>query len=65
MSNSSIWTIDRTLSGATIPGQRETETNGSERVLPIPQSSKTGASLSDDFVSNSGHSFWFYLSAEI
>ena len=47
MSNSSICPIDRTLSGATTPGQSGPGSDGNEGVLHIPQSSKTGASLPD------------------
>ena len=36
---SSIWTIDRTLSGATTPGQSGPGSDGNEGVLHIPQSS--------------------------
>ena len=36
MWNSSIWPIDRTLSGATILGQSEPGSNGNEEVLHIP-----------------------------
>ena len=51
------WLIDRTLSGATIPGQTEPGSNGNEWVLCISQrSSITGASLSDCLVSYPGHS---------
>ena len=32
MSNSSIWPIDRTLSGATTPGQSGSASNGNEGV---------------------------------
>ena len=54
---SSIWPIDRTLSGATTPGQNEPGRNGSEWVLRISQSfSITGALLSDCLVSHPGHS---------
>ena len=35
MSNSSIWPIDRTLSGATITGQNEPESDDNEEVLGI------------------------------
>ena len=38
MSNSTIWIIDRTLSGATIPGQSEPGSNVIEEELHIPQS---------------------------
>ena len=50
---SSIWPIDKTLSGATTPGQSEPGSDGNEWVLRIPQSSSiTGTSSSDC----SGHS---------
>ena len=39
MSNSSIWQIDETLSGATSPGQNEPGNDGNEKVLHIFQSS--------------------------
>ena len=39
MSNSSIWPIDRNLSGATIPEQTEQGSNDSKGTLHIPQSS--------------------------
>ena len=56
MSNSSIWPIDRTLSGATTPGQSGPGSNGNEEVLRIPQSfSITGATPSDFLVSYTGH----------
>ena len=52
MSNSPIWPIDSTLSGATTPGQNGSGSNGNEEVLHIPQSSSiTGASPSDYLVS--------------
>ena len=35
----SIWPIDRSLSGATNPGQSEQGSDGNEGVLFIPQSS--------------------------
>ena len=55
MSNSSISTIDRTLSGSTIQSQSGPVSNGNEGVLHIPQSSSiTGASLSDCLVSYLG-----------
>ena len=54
---SSIWPIDRTLSGANTPGQSGPGSNGNNRVLCIPQSfSITGTSLSDYLVSYPGHS---------
>ena len=47
MSNSSIWLIDRTQSGASTPNQSRWRSNGNEEVLRIPQSSSiTEASLS-------------------
>ena len=67
MSNSSIWPIDRTLSGATTQGQSGTESDGKEGVPRIPQiSSIFGASPSDCLVSYPGHSVGeSYLSAEM
>ena len=53
MLNSSICLIDRILSGSS---QSETGNNGYEGVLHIPQSSKTGASPSDDVMSYPEHS---------
>ena len=54
---SSIWPIDRTLLGATTPGQSEPWSDSNEGVLCIPKSSSiTGTSPSDCFVSNAGHS---------
>ena len=62
MSNSSIWLIDRTLSGATIPGQSGTGNDGNEGVLRIPQSSNIiGDSRSDCLVLVR----WSYPSAEM
>ena len=56
MQFSSIWLIDRTLSGATIPGKSEPGSNGNKGVLHIPKiSSITGASASGCLVSYSGH----------
>ena len=58
MSNSSIWPIDRTQSGATTPGQIGPGSNGYEGVPHNPQSRNiTGASLSDCLVSYPRHSF--------
>ena len=56
ISNSSIWLRDRTLSGATTPGQSELESKGNEGVLDIPQSSRTQDSPSDCLLSYPGHS---------
>ena len=53
---SSIWPLDRTLSGATTPGQSEPKSNSSKAVLCIPQSSSIiRASPSDFVVSYIGH----------
>ena len=62
MSNSSIWPIDKTLSGATIPGQSGPGSNGNEGVLQITQ-----ISPSDNLVLYPGYSLegWSSLSAEI
>ena len=52
MQFSSIWSIDRALLGATIPGQSGPGSDGSVGVLHIPQSSSiTGTSPSDCLVS--------------
>ena len=57
MSNSSIWPIDKTQSGATTPGHNGLGSDGNEGVLHISQSfSITGASPSDFLISLSGHS---------
>ena len=51
MLNSSIWPIDKTLSGATTHGQSGPVRNSNEGVLCISQSSSiTGALLSDCLV---------------
>ena len=65
MSNSSIWPIDRTLSGATTLGQSGPGSNDNEGVLCILQSSSiTGVSQSDCLMS--GHLLrGSYLSAEM
>ena len=56
MSNSSIWSIDGTLSGATTPGQSESGSDGNERILCIPQSSSiVEASPADCLLSYPGH----------
>ena len=62
MSNSPIWSIDRTLSGATTPGE-----SGPGSDVSIPQSSSiTGASSSGCLVSYPGHSLEdSYPSAEL
>ena len=56
MSNSSIWPIDSTLSGATNLGQSGPGCKDNEGVLHIPQSSKSGASPSEGLMSYSEHS---------
>ena len=59
MPNSSIWPIDRTLSGATIPGQIGPGSDSNEGVLRIPQSSSIiEASTSDYLVSYPELSLW-------
>ena len=56
MSNSSIWSLDRILSGATTPSQSEPGSDSNEGVAHIPQrSSITGASPSDCLVLYPGH----------
>ena len=62
MQFSSIYPIDRVLSGATALGQGGSGSNGNEGVLRIPQSpSITGTSPSDCLVSYPGHSFGVVL----
>ena len=69
MKFSSIWPIDRALSGVTTPGQSEPGSDGNEEVLRIPQSSRiTRTSLSDCLVSIQDihvAGWGSYLSAEI
>ena len=67
MSNISILPIDRTLLGATTPGQSEPGGNGNKRVLCILQSSSITGTSSDCFMSYTGHSLGkeSYPSAEM
>ena len=67
MSNTSIQPIDRTLSGATTPGQGGPGSDGNKGVPCILQSSSiTGASASHCLVSYPGHSLGeSYSSAEM
>ena len=51
MQFSSIWPIDKTLSGAATPGQSEPGSDGNEGVLSVPQSSSIGTSPLDCLVS--------------
>ena len=54
--NSSIWLVEETLTGTIIPGPSKPRGNGNEGVFHISQSSTTGTSPSDGFVSYPGHS---------
>ena len=55
---SSIWSIDRALSGATTLGQSGPGMDGNEGVLRIPQNSSIHGTLpSNCLVSYLGHSF--------
>ena len=57
MSNSYIWPIDKTLSGAASPGQRGSGSNSNKGVLGISQSfSLTGTLPSDCLLSYPEHS---------
>ena len=62
---SSIWSIERTLSGATTPGQSGSGSDGNEGVLCIPQNSNiTETSPSDCLVSYQAHALGeSYISA--
>ena len=66
---SSIWPIDRTLSGATTPGQSGPRSVSNEGVICIPQNSSiTGTLPSNCLVSFPGHLLWggvSYPSAKI
>ena len=67
MLNSSVWPIDRTLSGAITPGLNGPRSNCNIGVLPILQNSSiTGASPSDCLVSHPEHFLGeFYPFAEM
>ena len=68
MSNSSVWPINRTVSGATTSGQSGPGSDGNEGALFFSQSSNiTGASPSDCLMSYLGHSsrVGVYPSAEM
>ena len=54
-----IWSIDRTLSGATTPGQSGPRLDGNEGVLHFPQSwNIIGASATGCLMSYSGRLLW-------
>ena len=62
----SLRLIDRTLSGATTPGQSGLGSNGNEGILHFPQISKAGALPSDSLMWYPGHSMeGLYPSAEM
>ena len=67
MSNSFIWPIDKALLDATTLGQSGPGSDGNERVLHIPQSSKTGALPSDCLMSYPGSDAGsvFYSSSQL
>ena len=56
MSNSSIWPMDKNLTGTTTQDNSGPGSNTNEETLPIPQSSRIGSLPSDCLVSNVGHS---------
>ena len=65
---SSIWLIDRALSGATTLGQNGPESNGNEGVLCIPQNSSITRTLPSDLFSVISRTLvgaGIYLSAEM
>ena len=47
---SSIWPINRALSGATTPGQSEPGSDGNEGVLCIPQISSISGTYPSDYL---------------
>ena len=55
MSNSSIWHIDRVLSGATTLGQNGPGSKGNEGALHIPQISKAGVLPFSGLMYDLGH----------
>ena len=59
--NSSIWPIDKTLSGATPLDQSGHGNNSNLGAIHIRQSSRTGALPSDCLVSYIRHSLWGFL----
>ena len=67
MPNSSIWPIDRILSGATTLGQSGPGNNDNKEILYFPLSSRAGASPLDHLMSYTGHSLGegSYPSAEM
>ena len=63
---SSIWPIDRTLPGATTPGQSGPGSDGNQGVLCIPQSSSiTGTSPSDCLVSYHLYCYFHNVSTDM
>ena len=56
MSSSSMWPIDRTLSGTSTPSQSGPGSNGNELIPRVSQSTNTVPSPSDGSVSYRGHS---------
>ena len=52
----STWSIERTISGATTPGQSWPESGGNEGIVHIHLSSKAGALSLDCLESYLGHS---------
>ena len=55
--NSSIWSIDGSLTITTTLGQSGPKSNSNEGILRIHQNFRTGTTLSDDLVSYLGYSF--------
>ena len=55
--NSSIWPIDETITGSTIPGQSGPERNSNKGVHHTSQSTRNGVSSLNGLVSYPGHSF--------
>ena len=58
MSNTSIWPIDRTLSGTTTPGLSRPGSDGNEEVFYNSQSSSITGALPLDFLCDIQDSSW-------
>ena len=60
MTNSLLFPMDRTSSGATTPNQNRFGSDDNKDLLSIPQSFKTKVSSSDCLISYPGNSFYAF-----